>query len=227
MHSGSPICIFGLTADPMTVAHREMCRMVMDNFFLHKLYVIPTVVNYHREGKEYWLSDEERVESCRSMLATLGARYESKWRVLDDEIRLKHLCQSECSDELNAEVISNRRFVHTLLDFIIRYGSTRDIVLVLGTDSYEHLRNWHQYKDILALISRIIVFQGRDGLGHHSTLDESLTVWNVNIPSKLANVSASKVRERYVKSGKTLAHYLDDVSKLDKGRTSLEELGWS
>lgn len=36
----SRIAIFGLTGDPFTVAHREICRLAMKELPIHKLYVI-------------------------------------------------------------------------------------------------------------------------------------------------------------------------------------------
>lgn len=222
----NPVCVFGLTADPMTVAHREMCRMVMDRLNPSQLYVIPTIVNYHRKGKYYWLSGDDRVNSCSAMLSTLGYGYRHKWRLLGDEIRLKQLCRRECSKALNEEVVSNRRFVHTLLDFIVHHEPIKDIVLVLGTDSYQHFTSWHRYKDILSLISGIVVFQGRDGYASHSPIEESVKVWHFDMPEELAKVSASKVRECYTAALGSLDDYLKDIREYDLGHTTLKKLGW-
>ena len=211
----------------MTVAHREMCRIVMDGFDIDKLYVIPTIVKYHRMDKYYWLNDDERVGSCRFMLDSLGYGYSHKWRLLDDEIRLKNLCHMTCSGTVNEVVIEHRRFIHTLLDFIMHHEYARSIVLVLGTDSFQNFTNWYCYKDILALISGIIVFQGRDGAKVRSPIEESVKVWHVEIPSVLGRVSASKVRERYMgKERGDLNHYVQDVLNLDNKKTTLKKLGW-
>ena len=51
--SDTAVAVFGLTGDPFTVAHRAICKRAMDELPIDKLYVIPTIVNYHRKDKEH------------------------------------------------------------------------------------------------------------------------------------------------------------------------------
>ena len=89
------IAIFGLTGDPFTIAHRDICKQAMDTLKIDKLYVIPTVVDYHRKDKERWLTDLQRVYCIEKMLWTLGNEYREKYEIDTHELMLKSLCEND------------------------------------------------------------------------------------------------------------------------------------
>ena len=234
VQSKRTVAVFGLTGDPFTVAHREICKKAINALPIDKLYVIPTVVDYHRKGKNRWLSDGERLECMRYMLWSLGDYYLGKWEIDRHEIDLKWLCGY--ADEfvhsgLTDEIISKRRFIHTLLDFKSRIGMFTQIMLILGTDSLKNLTSWYRWKEVCYSISSLVVVNGRDG----ETIAIPPEVKSViggrycNLPLKnedMLKVSASKVRNACLKNRYTLDMYRDCVEDFDNGRISLRDLGW-
>ena len=94
----SKVAIFGLTGDPFTVAHREICKQVMDHDLVDELHVIPTIVDYYRKDKEKWLGEYEKRKCMRELLWSLGPVYGGRWILDTCEFELKKLCQS--TDEI-------------------------------------------------------------------------------------------------------------------------------
>lgn len=223
------IAIFGLTGDPFTVAHREICRKAMDELPIDKLYVIPTVVTYHREGKERCLDDWDRLMCMKHMLWSLGPKYLGMWEIDEHEVDLKLLCQD--SDELYDEFIQNRRFIHTLLDFRCRVGTDLLITLILGTDEAANFKKWYRYKDILDNIDSMCIIDGRDGGGAdviHRMKLEGVDVIPLMMMSdlNLYKVSASNIRATFKDGRYDHKLYCDQVAAYDRGEKTLEELKW-
>lgn len=242
----SRVAIFGVTADPFTVAHRAICKAVMDQYGIDKLFVIPTVVEYHRKGKERWLTDEARMECIREMLWTLGPEYEGRWEIDWHELHLKRLCHftdNELCQDLFEEIISKRRFIHTLLDFKTRHATDTEITLVLGQDEAQNLPNWHRWKDVLFNVDQVYVVAGRDDDNRQLPSEivdfcESISPrQRFFIPIQLTapellKVSASKVRKAYM--GKMeydredeLHAYLSDVRRFDHDHKLPSAFGWA
>lgn len=235
----SRVAIFGGTFDPFTVAHREICKAVMDQYGIDKLYVIPTVVDYHRKGKELWLTDEERMECIREMLWSLGPDYEGRWEIDWHEMHLKRLCDftdNELRDGLYDEIISNRRFIHTLLDFKTRQDTDTEIALVLGQDEAQNLPNWYRWRDVLFNVNIVYAVTGRDGDNRQlpsEIVELCENIRTIQLPySELLKVSASKVRTSYM--GKMeygrddeLHAYLSDVRRFDYEHKLPSAFGWA
>lgn len=235
----SRVAIFGGTFDPFTVAHREICKAVMDQYGIDKLYVIPTVVDYHRKGKERWLTDEERMECIREMLWSLGPDYEGRWEIDWHEMHLKRLCDftdNELRDGLYDEIISNRRFIHTLLDFKTRQDTDTEIALVLGQDEAQNLPNWYRWRDVLFNVNIVYAVTGRDGDNRQlpsEIVELCENIRTIQLPySELLKVSASKVRTSYM--GKMeydrddeLHAYLSDVRRFDYEHKLPSAFGWA
>ena len=49
------IGIFGCTADPFTLAHREIVKQVLKQNVVNAVVIVPTIVDWHRAGKTKWL----------------------------------------------------------------------------------------------------------------------------------------------------------------------------
>lgn len=235
----SRVAIFGGTFDPFTVAHRAICKAVMGQYGIDKLFVIPTVVEYHRKGKERWLTDDERVVCIREMLWTLGPDYEGRWEIDWHELHLKRLCDftdNELRDGLYDEIISNRRFIHTLLDFKTRQDTDTEIALVLGQDEVQNLPNWYRWKDVLFNVDIVYAVTGRDGDSRQlpsEIVELCENIRTIQLPySELLKVSASKVRQAYM--GKMeydrddeLHAYLSDVRRFDHDHKFPSAFGWA
>lgn len=235
----SRVAIFGVTADPFTVSHRAICKAVMDQYGIDKLYVIPTVVDYHRNGKERWLTDEERMECIREMLWSLGPDYEGRWEIDWHEMHLKRLCDftdNELRDGLYDEIISNRRFIHTLLDFKTRQDTDTEIALVLGQDEAQNLPNWYRWRDVLFNVDIVYAVTGRDGDNRQlpsEIVELCENIRTIQLPySELLKVSASKVRKSYIgmmeyDRDDELHAYLSDVRRFDYEHKLPSAFGWA
>lgn len=217
----SCVAIFGGTFDPFTIAHREICRVAIDRLPIDMLYVIPTVVDYHREGKERWLMDGERVRCTRQMLWSLGEDYLRCWKIDNHELVLKSIC--ECTDErtgsnLCDEIVAERRFLHTLLDFKCRTDMFTQIILILGADSLKNLPTWYKWREVCANINAIAVVNGRDGEIVEVPKEVEAAgpeIINLELPNaELMNVSASKVRAQFRDKG--LEPYFASVVEYDR-----------
>ena len=230
------VAVFGCTADPFTVAHRDICMRSMDELSIDKLYVIPTVVDYHREGKKRWLSDTDRVYCIKHMLMSLGPKYLGKWEIYEREINLKAVCRYR--DELRSGrpmvllsdlIIKPRRFLHTLLDLKAEVGVATRVLLILGSDSVRDFRKWYQWREVGKLASGIVMIEDREGekfnpQGIAKAINRRITPMELSC-SEYKYVSASNVRSQYADWG-NLDDYIGDMILFDSGRKSLEELGW-
>ena len=236
------VAIFGGTFDPFTVAHRAICKQAMDEMPIDKLYVIPTVVSYHRESKGRWLCDADRVKVIRHMLWSLGEQYIGKWEVDTHELELKALCANTDEknnrgrdDRLYDSIIKPRRFVHTLLDFKTRVGRDTKIDLILGTDSARNFNTWYHWQDVAANVSAFVIVQGRYGKDVKTLPFEvarklqrrgGVPSCCMDIPEQYQHVSASKVRETCNHWAYTADNYLDEVKEFDNG-VDINDLGWT
>ena len=195
---------------------------------IHKLYVIPTFVDYHRQGKVKCLDDFERLMCMKHMLWSLGSEYLGKWEIDEHEIDLKGLCSD--NHNLYEDVILPRRFIHTLLDFRCRVGIDYLTTIILGTDEAANFKNWYRYKDVLTNIDSMCIIDGREGDGCdviHRMKVEGVDVIPLILQDKeLCKVSASKVRATFEDGRYDHKLYCDQVAAYDRGEKSLSELGW-
>ena len=54
--------IFGGTFDPFTEAHLAIVKAAIDQKLVDEVHIIPTIVDYHRNGKDRWLSNYDRLD---------------------------------------------------------------------------------------------------------------------------------------------------------------------
>ena len=190
--------IFGGTFDPFTPAHRAIVKAVLDleacnglGKLIDKVFVAPTIVNYHRPDKEAWLSTEERVECIYKALSDF--EYGSDWELWDYDLKRQAMLKTcNAKDRLKFE----HRFIDTLIEFKLHVMYKDDeVYVVLGTDSYNNLKTWTSYEEICRQ-AKLIVVEGRE--------DENIKFQNlptevlsISIPARFAGMSASKLREEY------------------------------
>lgn len=214
------IAIFGLTGDPFTIAHRDICKQAINTLNIDKLYVIPTIVDYHRKGKDKWLTDPQRLHCMKQMLFSMGIGYYERCEIDAFELRLKNYCIA--NSVLEEELVKRRRFIHTLLDFKARYGIgfEPEIYMIIGSDELKNFQTWHEWQSILDNITCLVVVNGRDGeeVAIPSAIYDKMggmdRIRTMELSkSYLYNVSASAVRHWY--RNDKLEDYLDDVRKID------------
>lgn len=201
--------IFGGTFDPFTPAHQAIVNAVLGmktkfgSNYINKLFVAPTIVNYHRPGKKPWLNSKDKVALiCKALEDVPGER----WDIWDYDLRKMELMKTaEGINHLDA----GHRFIDTLLEFKLHVMEKGDeVYIVLGTDSYNDFSKWSCYTDILEL-AKLIVITGRD----HKAL-KGTTLYGetgrCQIPEEFAEMSATAFREKYEKLENGYAAYVRD-----------------
>lgn len=224
------IAIFGLTGDPFTIAHRDICKQAIDTLKLKKLYVIPTIVEYHRAGKDRWLNDSQRIECAEQMLWMLGPKYGKKIELDTSEIKLKSLCMA--NTPLDEEVVKRRRFIHTLLDFKVRHNIDGDtsLYMIIGADELKIFQTWHEWESILDNIDCLVVVKGRQGDEDVQVPSDIMHRMHGRVEelelskSYLYGVSATMVRHWYCNDD--LKEYLYDVKQIDAGEHDWITVPW-
>ena len=216
------IGIFGGTFSPFTVAHRAIVKEFIDNYWLDELYIIPTIVNYHRKDKEDTLLEPQKVEIIERLVDTLPPFYRRRIFIDKSEFAYRDLCR-DLSEEAYESLVNGRRFLHTLLDFNVRHGINKDVsrpFVCIGTDSFEHLDEWYMNTEIVK-ICNLVVVQGRnDKIISRPDIPHT----EFRIPYEYEKMSASKIREKM--RCRDWSHYIYDVQRLDEGKTTLTDLGW-
>ena len=196
----STAAIFSGSFDPFTMAHRNIVEQVLRNHLADEVFIIPTIVNYHREGKTPALKIEDRIPVIKRMIEGINDR----GRIYFDDWEINLLQQVTNNKDAFQK---RRRFIDTLVEFKLRHPSYRDtkIKFIIGTDEYRNFKNWTMWDSILQMADPIIV-NGRDG-------EEVITDFNcdvINIDKEYANVSASAVREA-LKDGLSIDSYIADA----------------
>jgi len=219
------ICVFGGTFDPWTISHQQIIDKLYELDEFSFIHVVPTIVNYHRNGKKPWLSDFQKTECIRAALYKHGysvsgfSPYCSNTpygkdgcatRILidDRELRFREmLLESQNSTGVANELISGRRFIDTLLGIKVSYPKTTEVYTAIGSDSAEKLRSWYHYDDIINN-TKIIVVGGRSGTNVPSDIPIDRTI---TLGDAFSDVSASRVREVFAEHDDGFEMLLDYI----------------
>ena len=192
--------IFGGSFDPFTMAHRNIVEQVLHNHLADTVFIIPTVVNYHREGKKAFLNGADKISIIKCLLEDI----EYGDRVFVDPYELDLLDNIPGNKDAFQK---RRRFIDTLVEFKMRHPrySGQKIKFIIGTDEYKAFKNWTMWDTILEMADPIVV-NGRDG-------DEVVTDFNcdcIYIDKQYANVSASAIRKAFAE-GLSVQSYVKGV----------------
>ena len=224
------IGIFGCSADPFTLAHREIVKEVLEQNLVDAVIIAPTIVDYHRGDKLPWLSTTEKLCIIRALTEDLDRVY-----IDSTELNRKDLIQ--LSPELQEHAVKSWRFIDTLLRIKLEYLNTpgsknEDFYPIIGGDSLDNFKTWFAWKDILKqsagliavernnnpinvkkLVAETPEFDGKlkvmkiyDGFAEMSASDERET-WRNQLPTKyldwaLATVEANKAAEKVAQKEK-------------------------
>lgn len=214
--------IFGCTADPFTEAHQAIVSNLLTQGIVDHVIVAPTIVNYHREGKAPWLSDEQKLDIIHARLSndaginSLPALRAGYWSVWDKDFRIREVCSK--SPALQEKYVNEHRFIDTLLAIVERYDyrycgerKHNKYYVVLGSDSYASFTSWHMWEEI-AKLAKLVVVEGRDGA---STPSGPVPFTAMKISPELAHVSATAEREAWREKGFEAykAHVLESLGK--------------
>lgn len=204
------IGIFGCTADPFTLAHREIVKQVLKQNVVNAVVIVPTIVDWHRAGKTKWLDSTQKVDVAMALARGLGLVY-----VDDTELCLKERCAG--NPDLEDHVVRSWRFVDTLVRIMLdKATDSQEFWPIIGSDELLNFKSWFAWKDILKLSGGIVAVVGRSGssfdekkfLEENPEFDGKLKT--IKIDEKFADTSASAIREKY--KDKTPDEYINDMN---------------
>ena len=204
------IGIFGCTADPFTLAHREIVKQALKQNVVNAVVVVPTIVDWHRAGKTKWLDSTQKITVAKALTKGLGLAY-----VDDTELRRKDICAG--NPDLEDHVVRSWRFVNTLVRIMLNKATdSQEFWPIIGSDELLNFKNWFAWKDILKLSGGIVAVVGRSGscfdekkfLKENPEFDGKLKT--IKIDEKFADTSASAIREKY--KDKTPDEYINDMN---------------
>ena len=245
------IGIFGCSADPFTLAHREIVKEALEQKLVDAVIIVPTIVSYHRGDKLPWLSDAEKLNIIKALTMDLHPVHLDK-----TELDRRYLC---LGTELEEHAVKNWRFIDTLLRIKLEYMNTKceseiEFYPIIGGDSLDNFKTWFAWKDILKqsagliaverdnktidakrFISENLEFDGKlkvmkiyDGFAEMSASDMR-EMWRNHLPTEyldwaLATVEANKAAERVSNKEKNLLLHtpIFDVIRGEKTETGLE-----
>ena len=220
--------IFGCTADPFTEAHQAIVSNLLTQGLVDHVIIAPTIVNYHREGKAQWLTDEQKLKVIYERLSNdaemkkLSQFKRGCWSIWDKDFKIRKVCEQH--PVLNEKYVNNHRFIDTLIEIIEQYDfsyygeyTQNEYYVVIGSDSYWNFKTWHMWEEITKL-AKLIVVDGRNGIGLPSNYPKCITM---QIDPKLADVSATLIRAEWRKKGfdayfKYVKDSFDDKTKNDE-----------
>lgn len=203
------IGIFGCTADPFTLAHREIVKQVLEQHAVNAVVIVPTIVDWHRAGKTKWLDSEQKINVAKELTKGLGLVF-----VDDTELRRKEICAG--NPDLEEHAVKNWRFIDTLVRIMLdKSTDSQEFWPIIGSDELLNFKNWFAWKDILKLSGGIVTVVGRSGssfdekkfLEENPEFDGKLKT--IKIDEKFADTSASVIREKY--KDKAPGEYIDDM----------------
>lgn len=204
------IGIFGCTADPFTLAHREIVKQALNQNAVNAVVVVPTIVDWHRAGKTKWLDSTQKMTVAKALTKGLGLVY-----VDDTELRRKDICAG--NPDLEDHAVRSWRFVDTLVRIMLdKSTDSQEFWPIVGSDELLNFKNWFAWKDILKLSGGIVAVAGRNGEGFDEKkfLEENPEfdgkLKTITIDGKFADTSASAIREKY--KGRVPGEYIDDMN---------------
>ena len=204
------IGIFGCTADPFTLAHREIVKQALKQNAVNAVVVVPTIVDWHRAGKTKWLDSAQKMTVAKALTKGLDLAY-----VDDTELRRKDICAG--NPDLEDHVVRSWRFVDTLIRIMLdKATDSQEFWPIIGSDELLNFKNWFAWKDILKLSGGIVAVVGRSGssfdekkfLEENPEFDGKLKT--IKIDEKFAGMSASAIREKY--KDRTPDEYINDMN---------------
>ena len=215
------IGIFGCTADPFTLAHREIVKQVLKQKLVDAVIIVPTIVDYHREGKTTWLTSSEKVHVIKAMTNDLGLVY-----VDDSELKRKAICEIS-GNELKNHALNSWRFIDTLMRIRIECmvkGSDKAFYPIIGGDEFKKFKTWFAWKEIIRQSDGLIVVERQGQKIDKSIIEDAgfdNSIKTISIDKMFANISASEIRKYY--KDKLVIDYLNTaLDWIDKMERSLK-----
>lgn len=194
------IGIFGCTADPFTLAHREIVKQAIEKKLVDGIIIVPTIVDYHRGDKLPWLSSTEKIDVIKALTHDIP-------HVAIDETELNRKDLIQLSSELQEHAVKSWRFIDTLLRIKLenmKFGldKVRQLYPIIGGDSLANFKTWFAWKDILKQSDGIIAVErdyepidSKEFICNNSEFNGKLET--MSISKDFAEMSASDARKTW------------------------------
>ena len=194
------IGIFGCSADPFTLAHREIVKQAIEQKLVDGVVIVPTIVDYHRGDKLPWLSSTEKINVIKALTHDIP-------HVVIDETELNRKDLIQLSSELEEHAVKSWRFIDTLLRIKLEnmkfgLGKVRQLYPIIGGDSLANFKTWFAWKDILKQSDGIIAVErdyepidSKEFIHNNSEFNGKLET--MSISKDFAEMSASDARKTW------------------------------
>ena len=187
------IGIFGCTADPFTLAHREIVRVVLEQKLVDKVIIAPTIVTWHRKGKRSWLDDSHKIDVIYKLLQPDNLI--DNVLIYEKDFALRSICKGNA--DLEKRFLKKHRFIDTLIDIKASYRDD-ELYVIMGNDSWSQFETWSNWKDIAGIATGILVANGRNGSPNFNVNENVKNATWFSIDPKYADSSATKIRETFM-----------------------------
>jgi len=149
------IGLYGGTFDPVHSGHLEVARQVSQLFEVETVLFVPAQVAPHK------VSRTVSAPLHRHAMLVLATQDEPRFLISTYEL----------------DAPGRSYTVDTVTHFQRVVGDSSEIFFIMGADSWEEIRTWHEWQRLLALVNHIVVTRpgydiGRAGIG--STLEKRI-----------------------------------------------------
>lgn len=172
--------LFGGTFDPIHLGHTDMIRQLCDVFPLDQIIYIPAYLPPHKLSA-HTASFEDRLS-----MVHLAIRGHNNWTVNDFE-----------------STISGPSYTYNTLRHFLDYYSPDELYYIMGLDSFNNIKTWHRWEEMLGLCHFIIIDrQGYDSKEHTVKELAETRGWKLHFfPLETLPVSSSMVRKKLAQRG--------------------------
>lgn len=202
------IGIFGCTADPFTVAHREIVKQALKQKIVDFVYICPTIVTWHRQNYTPWLDDAAKIKVINEMTVDL-----QRTTTYTDDLRLRQICAG--NNFLTGKYISEHRFIDTLLKIKSSHEDGYEFYPIIGPDEYASFTSWYAWDSIVQQSKSLVVVTSEDGCGRDGkpvVLDNpEIPAIQLKIKREFLSMSATEARGKF----KTVEEYIASYERED------------
>lgn len=166
--------LFGGTFNPPHIGHLLIVKKIKKEFNLDKIIFIPAYCPPHKKMDNI-ISSEHRLNMVKLL-------------IMDEP----SLVVSEF--EIKKNMVS---YTIDTVKYFINEFFEEDLFFIIGSDNFNYIETWKDYKNLLNIINFIIYL--RNGFSQERLLEKHKTIINQKIfwsKSELINISSSEIREK-------------------------------
>ena len=171
MSKPARVGLYGGTFDPIHRGHLHLITQLLKRSVVDEIVIIPARIPWMRDEAPS-ASAQERLEMVRLGIAALVPEVEPRVSVNEIEILRAGLSYTiETVEELKAQ------------------SPQTHFVLILGSDAFAGIENWHRSKELLAMIEVLVIAREGEGLDI-----DALAVSSTRIRAELLNRNSTTAR---------------------------------